>query len=261
MSPHTIGRSFAGAPRNSSPVTPLPPGCPPALESHAQRIAAQLLAHEHVGTRDSPASRGRDLQHVDVDSLELIRPRSVGIEHVGLWAMDQLGLRTLFDEVGLGVSIGAAVGSIIARMARPGSERAARCWLGERSALSELLGVESATTGPMRLYRASDALMAQRDHRAPSVRPGHGTVRPVPHRHAPEGIEGDCPVPPNRCCSMRHPTRIGRGNCSSSASNVAPHGHDSMQFNALTDHGCGVEGSRFPDDSVESSLYWNARFT
>ena len=29
---------------------PLPPDCPPALESHAQRIAAQLLAHERVGT-------------------------------------------------------------------------------------------------------------------------------------------------------------------------------------------------------------------
>ena len=142
---------------------PLPPHCPPALESHAQRIAAQLLAHERVGTPASSANRGRDVQHVDVDSLELIRPRSVGVEHVGLWAMDQLGLRTLFDELGLGASMSAAaVGSIIARMARPGSERAARRWLGERSALGELLGVEFATFGPMRLYRASDALMAHR---------------------------------------------------------------------------------------------------
>ena len=57
----------------------------------------------------------------------------------------------------------AAVGSIIARMAQPGSERAARRWLGERSALGELLGVEFATFGPMRLYRASDALMAHRE--------------------------------------------------------------------------------------------------
>ena len=56
----------------------------------------------------------------------------------------------------------AAIGSIIARMAQPGSERATRRWLGERSALGELLGVEFATFGPMRLYRASDALMAHR---------------------------------------------------------------------------------------------------
>lgn len=142
---------------------PLPPDCPPALESHAQRIAAQLLAHERVGTRASPTSRGGDLQPLDVDSLELIRPRSVGVEHVGLWAMEQLGLRTLFEALGMGASMSAAaVGSIIARMAQPGSERAARRWLGERSALGELLGVEFATFAPMRLYRASDALMAHR---------------------------------------------------------------------------------------------------
>ena len=35
------------------------------------------------------------------------------------------------------------------------------------------------------LYRASDALMAhRRGHRAPSVRPGDGPVRPAPHGHA-----------------------------------------------------------------------------
>jgi hypothetical protein len=32
---------------------------------------------------------------------------------------------------------------------------------------------------------------------------------------------------------------IGLGNCSLNASNVAPYGRDSMQFNALSDHGCG----------------------
>ena len=82
----------------------------------------------------------------------------------GLWAMDQLGLRTRLEELGIGASLrAAAIGSIIARMARPGSERATRRWLGERSALGELLEVDFATMGPMRLYRASDALMAHRE--------------------------------------------------------------------------------------------------
>ena len=48
-------------------------------------------------------------------------------------------------------------------MARPGSECAARRWLGERSALDELLGVDFQTLEPMQLYRASDALMAHRE--------------------------------------------------------------------------------------------------
>ena len=137
---------------------------PPALESHAQRITALLLAGERIGAASSPASQRHDFQHVDVDSLELIRPRSVGVEHAGLWAMDQLGLRTRLEALGIGASLRtAAIGSIIARMARPGSERATRRWLGERSALGELLGVDFETMGPMRLYRASDALMAHRE--------------------------------------------------------------------------------------------------
>ena len=74
---------------------PLPPDGPPALESHVQRITALLLAGERIGTASPPASQRRDFQSVDVDSLELIRPRSVGVEHAGLWAMDQLGLRTM----------------------------------------------------------------------------------------------------------------------------------------------------------------------
>ena len=125
--------------------------------------AAQLLAHERVGSTATPTGQGRDIQPVDVDSLALIRPRSAGVEHVALWAIDQLGLRTLFEQLGIGASIrNAAIGSIIARMARPGSERAARRWLGQRSALGELLGTDFATMGAMRLYCASDALMAHR---------------------------------------------------------------------------------------------------
>ena len=122
-----------------------------------------LTRHADLSGAATPP-QGRDVQQVDVDSLELIRPRSVGVEHVGLWAMDQLGLRSRLEELGIGASLrAAAIGSIIARMARPGSERATRRWLGERSALDELLGVDFQTLDPMQLYRASDALMAHRE--------------------------------------------------------------------------------------------------
>ena len=132
----------------------LTPGGTPALEAHAQHITAQLLArHDDLGVIES-AAQPRDVQHVDVDSLELIRPRSVGVEHVALWAMDQLGLRARLHELGIGPSLRAgAIGSIVARMARPGSERAARRWLGERSALGELLEMDFQTMGAMRARR------------------------------------------------------------------------------------------------------------
>ena len=56
-----------------------------------------------------------------------------------------------------------AVGSIIGRMAQPGSERASWRWLCERSGLGELLEVDFEAMSLMRLYRVPDALMAHRE--------------------------------------------------------------------------------------------------
>ena len=53
-----------------------------------------------------------------------LRPRSVGVE-VALWAIEQVQLMPLLGRLGFnGRQRAAAVGSIIGRMAAPGSERA-----------------------------------------------------------------------------------------------------------------------------------------
>ena len=62
---------------------------------------------------------------MDVDSLELTRPRTVGVEQLGLWAMQQLHFIELLANLGInGAQITAIVGSIIGRMAGVGSELA-----------------------------------------------------------------------------------------------------------------------------------------
>ena len=69
--------------------------CPEEVEREAQRIAMQL-----VQRGAEVAAGGTDLQTVDVESLELERPRTVGVEHVGLWAMERLGLGRLLEGLG-----------------------------------------------------------------------------------------------------------------------------------------------------------------
>ena len=100
-----------------------------------------------------------DIQSVDIASLELHRPRSVGVEQLGLWAMQQLGFIELLISLGVnGAQCTTIIGSIIARMAAPGSELAAHRWLGQTSGLGELLDVDYETLTLISLYRASDVL-------------------------------------------------------------------------------------------------------
>ena len=139
---------------------PLVADCPPAVDEEAQRIAAQLLARGPAATTAGPT----DVQPVDVDSLRLVRPRSVGVEQVGLWALEQLDLPALLTRLGVnGALRSAATGAIVGRLAAPASERATHRWLQERSGLGELLGVDFETVGAMQLYRASDALVKHRE--------------------------------------------------------------------------------------------------
>ena len=138
---------------------------PEEVEDHAQRIVAQLISRQAETNIDADdTSSSGELHRVDVDSLQLVRPRTVGVEHVALWAMQQVGLPALLAQLGLNSrQQAAAVGSIIGRLAAPGSERATHRWLRETSALGDLLEVDFENYSLMQLYRASDALMAHRE--------------------------------------------------------------------------------------------------
>jgi hypothetical protein len=109
------------------------------------------------------APTGGDVQAVDVDSLELSRPRSVGVESVALWAMAEVRFIALLEHLGLsGPQRALIVGAVVGRMAAPGSERATHRWLGERRALGELLEVDFETLPLALFYRAADLLMRHR---------------------------------------------------------------------------------------------------
>ncbi|MBC7940268.1 MAG: IS1634 family transposase [Chitinophagaceae bacterium] len=137
----------------------------------AQRCAAQLIALRPSAAsitaaeaaKADPDEPGR-YQEVDLDSLDLVRPRSVGVEHAALSAMRQCGLEDKLAELGLNrPQIAAAVGNIIGRMTHPGSELATHAWLQQRSALGELIGFEFERMDLNRLYRASDVLYKHRE--------------------------------------------------------------------------------------------------
>ena len=163
-------------------------GVPEEVQAFAQRFAAQIIARKPAVPSPGPArAAGADpvpdlaaadppakpagqageldrFQEVDLDSLELVDPRSVGVEHAALSAMRQCGLADKLGELGLNrAQIAAALGNIVGRMAQPGSELATHAWLKDTSGLGELIDFDFQAMDLNRLYRASDALYKHRD--------------------------------------------------------------------------------------------------
>ena len=135
---------------------------PAAAEQKAQDILARLVTSSGSASaqqRTDADPPQTDIQSVDVNSLELIQPRSVGVEQVGLWAMEQLRFPQLLADLGLnGPQQAAALGLIIGRMAAPGSELATDRWLKETSALGELIDFDYSNMSLMYLLNADSSI-------------------------------------------------------------------------------------------------------
>lgn len=145
-----------------------------SVERYAQHCFARLVAQGNgpmtAGTATSssaPASCASSppvFVELAPESLELTQPRAIGVEHAALAAMRELAFEPLLESLGIsGVMRTAIMGSIIARMAAPGSELASHRWLTGTSGLGDLLEVDLAALPLSRLYRASDLLMKPRE--------------------------------------------------------------------------------------------------
>ena len=129
----SLGKAPA-APAAVAPATSAG-GAPPAAPASAA-AAPDAPATKAPGSPASAAGEVARYQEVDLDSLDLVDPRSVGVEHAALSAMRQCGFEDKLAQLGLNrPQIAAAVGNIVARMAQPCSELATHAWLKDTSAL------------------------------------------------------------------------------------------------------------------------------
>ena len=130
-------------------------------EQKAQQYAAQVI-HSRAGRGDGDTAP-KQYHSIDVGSVDLVRPRSVAVEHVALSALRQVGLDEQLTVLGFnGPQRAAAIGSLIGRMTAPGSELATHWWLQQRSALGELIDFDFTALDLMALYRISDRLLAHK---------------------------------------------------------------------------------------------------
>ncbi len=130
-------------------------------EGSAQSYAAMLI---QVKGQEDNKPVAPDYQTIDANTLEMIRPRSVAVEHVALSALRQVALDQKLTELGFTrPQLSAAIGTIIGRMVAPGSELATHAWLHEQTGLGELIDYDFDNTKLTRLYRVSDQLLQHKE--------------------------------------------------------------------------------------------------
>jgi transposase len=144
----------------------MPNDLDPRWEATAQGYATQIIRARGRSTEEESQNGPElpDYQRVDISKLDLLHPRSVGVEAVALSALRQLGLDRKLQALGLNTQqLPVAIGLIIGRMIKPGSELATHEWLQHQSGLGELLGHDFSTTVLTRLYRVSDQLLGHKE--------------------------------------------------------------------------------------------------
>ena len=129
------------------------------LEKMAQRYTAQIIA-----SRSTVIDEGIQFETVDVSSVELVRPRRIGIEQLALHAVKQLTLEDKLKALGFNQrQLAAALGNIIGRMAAPASELATHGWLQATSGLGDLIDYDFEGMGLDSLYQVSDLLWKHKE--------------------------------------------------------------------------------------------------
>ena len=128
------------------------------LEAAAERYSTLII--DKLAQPLAAATPGRDYHSVDINHIEAVQARSIGVETLALHAVTHLQLDQKLTALGLNnIDSAAALGSIIGRMISPGSELQTHDWLQSRTGLGELLDHDYGCTSLTRLYTISDKLL------------------------------------------------------------------------------------------------------
>ncbi len=139
------------------------------LDSIADSIVKKIVAKDSDSQQQeakrTPSQIPTDQAYVpvDLDSLENSDVRSFGGEALCLDMINQLRLPNKLKEWGFNRNQRAlAIGSIVSRLLKPGSERASFNWLQKTSSLGELINFDYHDSSLSRFYEIADLLYAKK---------------------------------------------------------------------------------------------------
>ena len=139
---------------------------PKKVEKLAQVFAKQLVAKTSETIPDVSIEKSEtDFETVDLHSLSHEHCRSVGLEHIALETIRKLHLDQKLLELGLSKrEVETAIGVVVGRLVKPGSERKTHYWLQNLTGLDELIGCHFSPLSMRKVYEVSDVLLSKKDH-------------------------------------------------------------------------------------------------
>jgi transposase len=130
-----------------------------------KRIAqAQTQAEEDRAEKTPEKETEPWFETVDVRSSSTSESRTIGVEHIALTQLNELGIMALLEKQGFTEKQRQyAAAEIVGRMVHPSSERETARWLRETSSLDELLNANFSQVSDNVLHRTADLLLAHKD--------------------------------------------------------------------------------------------------
>lgn len=134
------------------------------LEVIAQEYAKKIIASQAIKQEESISKEKDNYKEIDITTIKNSDPKSIGVEGIVYETIKELELDKKFEELGYtNIQINSAIGSLVAKIAKPSSDSKAYSWLSKTSGVNELLGCDFNQMSSSNIYRIADKLNADKD--------------------------------------------------------------------------------------------------
>jgi hypothetical protein len=144
---------------------------PSHIDIMARRFSSQIKRKGLAGSikeQQSPSAQqqrpGKDIQRVDVSSIEMEDVREIGAEWLCKQTLERFGFGEFLEGLGWSkFQVDAALMHIISKSVFPSSEHKTAQWINDNSAVAELFDRDPLKINRFHLYRASKMLYRQKE--------------------------------------------------------------------------------------------------
>ncbi len=137
-----------------------------SLESLAQQYAMRIVASKARAIKSQEVNEKEEDKYKEIDTTTIknSNPKQIGVEHIVYETIKELQLDNKFKDLGFtNIQTDSAIGTLVAKIAKPSSDIKTYNWLCSVSGINELLNCDFNQISSNNIYRTADKLFANKD--------------------------------------------------------------------------------------------------